>query len=127
MAETLRPGRSTFVRNPNAWRPPKVDRIDFVQVGDALARAQGVVSGSVDIALNTGPSVGDFVAPSGARLVAHEIGSVDAMPFVTVMKGPLQDRRVRLALNYAVNKQPLIDAFVGGATKPATSFAAPST
>lgn len=127
MAQTLRPGRSTFVRNPAAWRPPKVDRIDFVQVGDALARAQGVVSGSVDIALNTGPSVGDFIAPSGARLVPHEIGSVDALPFVTVMKGPLQDRRVRLALNYAVNKQPLIDAFVGGATTLATGFAAPGT
>lgn len=127
MAKTLAPGRSTFVRNPNAWRAPNADQIDFVQVGDALARAQGVVSGSIDIALNTGPSVADIAAPAGARLVAHEIGSVDAMPFVTVAPGPLQDRRVRLALNYAVNKQPLIDAFAGGATKPATQFAPPAT
>lgn len=123
MAKRLARTRSVFLPNPHAWRPPKWSEVDFLPVRDSIARAQSVISGAVDIAFDTGPEIADAVLESGARLVPHDIGSVDAIPFVTTMDTPLRDKRVRLALNYAVDRQQLIAVFVHGATSPATQFA----
>lgn len=127
VAQKMERTRTVFVANPHAWRKPKWHEINFVPVGEPIARAQGVISGAVDVAFNTGPSVADLLEGTGARLVPYEIASVDAIPFVTTMDTPLRDKRVRLALNYAVNRAPLIAAFVHGATTPATQFAPPGT
>lgn len=117
-------GRLRFRANPYAWRPPKLKAITMVGVGDSVARAQAIISGAADIALNTGPGVEAEIGDAGADVVPRMIGSVDAMPFVTVMDTPFRDRRVRLAANYAVNKERLIEAFLLGATTPATQFVA---
>ena len=123
MAQQMERTRTVLVVNPNAWRKPQWDELHFVPVGDAIARTQAVISGAADIAFNTGPSIAEAIEGAGARLLAYDIGSVDAVPFVTTMDTPLKDKRVRQALNYAVNKGPLIAAFVHGATSPATQFA----
>lgn len=126
MAVSLEPGRAEFVANPYAWRPPQVQKLVWLQVPDGVSRVQAILSDAVDIAFNVGPGAESVVAPAGARVDAAYTAGVDTMPFITVKAdSPIADRRVRLAVNYAVNKARIAAALFEGGTEPATQFAPP--
>jgi peptide/nickel transport system substrate-binding protein len=126
-AMRLMPGRGEFKASPDAWRKAKVERLTFLRVGESLARIQAVMSGGADIAFNVGPGADGVAAGGGARIDAVFTAGVDAMPFITVKDSPLRDPRVRLALNYAVDKARMAATILDGRTRPATQFAPPET
>ncbi len=107
----------TAVRN--SWRAPRIDRLELYEILDPSARRQGVQSGRLDIALAL--TVDDLaqLERSGARGHASPGGAVTSLSFITVKQGPLQNRRVRQALNYAVDKHTLVEVLLGGRTRPA--------
>lgn len=125
MADTLSDARSAFVANPYAWRPARVPKLVWLQVPDGVARVQAILSDAVDIAFNVGPGAAPVIADTGARVDAVRTAGVDTMPFVTTNDSPVQDRRVRLAINYAVNKAQIAQTLLDGQTQPATQFAPP--
>ena len=58
----------------------------------------------------------EAVASVGAVLKEGCSAGVAVISFVTTKPGPLQDIRVRQALNYAVNKNIIVDLLMGGVT-----------
>jgi len=104
----------------SSWRAPKADALEIIAIPNVSGRVQALTSSRVDIAVALGPDDIMPIEASGGVMETWVDASVAAVSFVTVNGGPLKDVRVRQALNYAVNKQVIIDSFFGGITKPAT-------
>ncbi len=122
--ETRRtPVRVELARNPHAWRPARFDELVLVALPDPTTRVQALASRQVDVALDLRVEDASTVSDNGGRVEPFATGSVESLQFVTVKRSPLQDKRVRQALNYAVNKQAIIDGLLNGYTSPATQYA----
>jgi peptide/nickel transport system substrate-binding protein len=102
-----------------SWRPPQVDQLEIYQLPDPSARLQGVQSGQLDIALILTPDDIQALESTGNSMHIGPGTSVTGMAFVTQKDSPIRDRRVRQALNYAVDKQAIVDALFLGHTRPA--------
>lgn len=118
-------GRIELERNPSAWRKPNLDRVTLVQLADQASRLQGLLSGSLDVAFNVGAEDKTVVETAGGRLISYPNPSVAYIQTVNTKDSPLADVRVRRALNYAVNKQVIIDVMYDGAIEPAAQVAHP--
>lgn len=110
-------------RNPQYWAAPaKVDRVDFKVIPDATTRALELRKQSADIAVNA--------------LTADTVLTLKKDPDLTVMQSPgtiysylalnlrdpiLKDVRVRHAIAYAINVQPIIHYIWRDQAQPAYS------
>ena len=101
---------------------PTIARIIWRIVPDPTTRALLIEAGDADIARNLDSS--DI-----ERLQNNPNVEVDISPTILAMQvqlniskdGPLQDIRVRQALNYATDNQSIIDNVLGGIAEPADS------
>jgi len=98
--------------NPEYWGDkPTVEGATFRFIPDANTRVAGVLSGEVDIITNVAPEV----APQLPKVVTQQ--GVE-LPYMVLNAragaGITEDKRVRQALNYAVNKEELAEAIFGG-------------
>jgi len=117
----------SFSAHEQAWRPSHVDELEILAVPDPTARLQGLISGSVDVALALGPDDRETVEMMGGTFRGWRSETVRTISFVlTEGAGPLDDVRVRQALNLAVNRQGIIDGLLGGNTIPASQGASPA-
>ncbi|MEE2704596.1 MAG: ABC transporter substrate-binding protein [Pseudomonadota bacterium] len=117
--------KENFIRmaaNPLSWRPPEIDFLEIIRIPDQTSRLQALLSGAIDIALSLAPQNTLELDSLGAQLVNRPLQSLEFIAFVTQMESPLRDKRVKKALNYAVNKEQMIDVFLNNATKPASQF-----
>jgi len=124
-AESWENARLELTAFKGAWRAPKVDRIRMALVGDPIVRLQAFSSHAVDVAMALGPQDRADVEASGGRLLSRPAPTVNYILFVSAKDGPLKDTRVRQALNYAANKERIIEAFLGNAVKPVGQFSHP--
>jgi len=108
-----------------SWTPPKLDKLTFIKLPDAVSRTQAILSGNADVAIVIGPE--EIAALADAGHTHHVSRGPGAMGLALLKKqgGPVADQRVRRALNYAVNKERYIEALLNNATIPA-SQATPS-
>ena len=109
-----------------SWRPPSVPRLELRALPDPASRVQALLSGGVDVALTLVPEDREQLVAAGHRMDAVPHSSVLGLSFVTTRFEPLQDVRVRRALNYAVDKQQLARLFMGDAVEPASQFVVPT-
>ncbi len=123
--QDLRANGVTLVANETSWRKPKVARLELLAIPDETARLQALLSGRVDVALGLGLENREPIEERGGRIHVAPGPNVMVVAFVTVKESPLKDVRVRRALNYAVDKQALVDALYGGATTVASQPAPP--
>ena len=113
--------------NPHRWRDTRIDRLEFVELPEAAARTQALLSRDVDVALVEIEEM-DRLARRGYPVVAEPSMSVMSLAFITerASPGPLQDVRVRQALNYAVDRQTIASALLRSygraASQPATAI-----
>jgi peptide/nickel transport system substrate-binding protein len=124
-AERWEGGRIALSANRTAWRAPKLDRMNLVQLSDQAARLQGLLSGSLDVAFNVAAEDRDLVEAAGGQLITYANPSVAYIQFVTTKASPLTDVRVRRALNHAVNRDVIIEIMYDGAITPAAQIAHP--
>lgn len=119
--------RIVVERNPDYWgEQPYYDEVVFRIVPEAATRESLLLAGQVDLiilppisdlpALRENPDVEVLLAPSD-RTIFIALNTLDEV---------LSDARVRQALNYAVNKQDIIDSVLFGAAEPMDAPAAPS-
>jgi peptide/nickel transport system substrate-binding protein len=127
MVERWKTGRASLIKNPNAWRPAQVDRIEYTAAPDSTARIQALISDAVDIAFDLGATDIFQVERAGARVDYRTRASVQMWQFVTEQESPLNDKRVRKALNYAVNIDVIVEALLQGIMYPASQVAAHGT
>jgi peptide/nickel transport system substrate-binding protein len=119
----------TFVKNPNYWdktREIALDSITFRPIPSTATILNALQSGDIDMAtvINPAdiPSVGDTVTtvPRGESCNTFYLN-------ITQSFKPLDNLKVRQAINLAINKAALVDTFYGGSdyARPALTWVPP--
>lgn len=115
-----RPGKVELSAFRESWHNPGFDKLELLQLADSTARTQGILAGTVDIALVIGPDeVATLTAMGHNHHVSRGAGAM-GVAWLQDQDGPIADVRVRRALNHAVNRQAYIQALLNGGTSPAT-------
>ena len=102
--------------NEDYWAgKPKVKRVVFRPIPEASSRVAELLTGGVDIITNLSPEAVPTVEGSGVA----EVRSVPSIRNIFIVlnvkgEGPLNDPKVRLALNYAVDKEAIVQHVLGG-------------
>jgi len=130
----------TLVRNPYYWRKgadgkalPYLDSIKFEIVPDDATRILKLQSGELDGAefipysrvkeLKGNPALNMVLFPS----TRVEYSSMNVRPEIDGKPNPLANPKVREALNYATDKDGVVQLVTYGIGKPMTSFMSTST
>ncbi|GLQ57858.1 ABC transporter substrate-binding protein [Devosia nitrariae] len=107
--------RVVVSRNDAYWNgAPSLEAIVFRPITDANTRVAEMLSGGIDVLVETPP---DNVATfrQDANFTVHEaVGPHVWYAMLNVKEGPFADKRVRQAVNYAVNKESLVDDVLQG-------------
>ena len=108
--------------NEGYWRKiPSVKRLVFKTVPDSTTRLAMLKRGEVDIAyLLEGPQAQEVKRDPNLKLAFSGGIAIFYLDFLDQWdpKSPWHDRRVRLAANYAIDRQALSEAETLGASKP---------
>jgi len=94
--------------------PACVDRVVFRVIPDALTRAAALRAGEVDIIQAVPLDLVEVLAEAPDVQVRTAPGTRPAWMDMNVNRSPFDDVRVRQALNYAVDKQRIVDEIYGG-------------
>lgn len=98
--------------------PPKLDRLTYRFIRENATRLAELQAGRVDVVHDIAFSAIPIVkADKNATIIAVDGPTIQSYQFNT-KRGITKDVRVRRAINMAVDKQMLIDAFLSGYGKP---------
>lgn len=109
-------------RNPDFWGGrPYFDRIVFKTVREPSARIVMLETGAVDAALNLPPI--ERKRLESLKDIAARVDSTNRLVYIglSTSKPPLNDAKVRRALNHAIDKQGIIDGILRGQGEVAVS------
>lgn len=126
--EWARNDKIVLEKNPNYYKKgyPLLDELIFKSIPDNSARFIALQSGDIDMMDGVNPDDVTTARTNDALQVwLRPSMNVGYLAFNT-QKAPFDDVRVRRALNMAVNKQALIDAFYNGLAEPAKNPLPPS-
>ena len=116
--------------NENYWRKvPTVKRLIFKTVPESTTRLAMLKRGEVDIAyLLEAPQAEEVKRDPNLKLAYSGGIAIFYLDFLDQWdpKSPWHDRRVRLAANYAIDRQALSEAETLGASKPAGNHVPPT-
>lgn len=110
----------TYEANEDYWAgPPKVKRLVIKSIPEASTRVAALLGGSVDI-INAVPfHMFPIINKSGvAKAISVPSTLAVAIYLDSKTEGPLRDKRVRQALNYAVDKESIIEHILDGHGTP---------
>ncbi len=125
--ETWQVGHIDLSAFEKSWRPPRVDRVSLLRLAEQASRVQALQSGGADIAVSLSADDREAVAAMGGTLVESRAAGIAGITFVTVKEGPMQNKKVRQALNYAVDKEIIVEQLMGAATVVASQPVPPGT
>lgn len=123
-----------FVRlraNPNYWDPelPKLQTLTFRFITDAETRRTGLQNGSLHIVKSiTADDADALYLSANVNIITYPQDQIYYIAFNNQTTGdnsPLEDPRVRQALNYAVNRRAIINDLFDGYAQPANSLFTP--
>jgi len=98
-------------------QPPAYREVHFVAEPDAGKRVEALVRGSADIAAGIGIEGKTRLAAQGGVTVHERESGLCIIFMLNAQQGPCRDRRVRQALNYAVD----VDAIIAGVKQGAAT------
>ncbi|SOC42900.1 ABC transporter substrate-binding protein [Salinicoccus kekensis] len=102
------------------------DELVFRVIPENSTRVSELLTGGVDIATNMPPSEWDRIESSDSTYLAQEVSNRTMMVFVRHTEGyPTEDRRVREALDLAIDNQAITDNLLAGAGVPTITRVAP--
>ncbi len=110
--------------NPDYWGDlAPYNTVNWIKETDPVKRVEALNSGDADIIPSLNIKHHGLVGPNTS--IVEKESNVCMIYFFNAQKGPCRDKRVRQALNYAINKQTLIDAALDGAGYPLESVFSP--
>jgi len=113
----------TVKKNENYWQEglPKLDTIIFRAIPDNSARLNALMTGEIDLADGINPSDATTVeSNSDLQLIERPSMNVGYLG-LTNTRAPFDNKLVRQAVNYAIDKQSIIDAFFQGRAEVAVN------
>jgi peptide/nickel transport system substrate-binding protein len=118
--------------NPEYWGgAPPIKRVTFRAIPETAARIAELKSGGADLIDNVDPEQAQGLNGGSTRVATVPSDFVMFVALNTLEPGPLQDKRVRQALNYAVDVDSIVTNIMGGAAQriavslPADAFGYP--
>ena len=114
--------------NEDYWQgAPVIKEVIFKPIPENSVRIAALQGGDVDLIVNVPPhQVNTLSDTDGIRIETVPSGRFIFLQLVTNKDGPLADRRVRQALNHAVDVPALIEHVLGGhgtaSTQPLTPY-----
>ena len=118
------------VRNDDYWEgAPALEAVVFRPITDGNTRVAEMMSGGIDLMVEVPPdSLATFAG--GGTEIHEQAGPHVWFLIFNVKEGPLADKKVRQAVNYAINKKALVENVLqgtaevaAGPTPPAFSWA----
>src|SRR5437899_1048334 len=101
--------RVVLERNPSYWRyPVKVDRVVYRPIVEDQARLTELLTGSLDLIVGVPPDFVGQLEGNPRVTLLRQVGAHVWYLGVNNQKKPFDDRRVRQALNFAVNKEAIV-------------------
>jgi peptide/nickel transport system substrate-binding protein len=127
LVEWKKGDRIVLERNEKYWRGmSKIKRLTFFPLPDASTRVSALRSGTIDIAMDIPPSL----AKELKEMANLEITSAPSVRINYALlrcdTPPFNDKRVRQAVNYAVNKEEYIATILEGYGLPLSQAVPPS-
>jgi len=102
--------RVVLERNPRYWGPPARPRVVvFRPLTDAMTRVAELMAGGVDVVTELSPDNVALLRGDARFRVLEQTGPHLWFLILNLREGALRDRRVRQALNYAVDKRALVE------------------
>jgi len=116
----------TFKAYSGSWRGvPKVSEVVFRQIPDVATQVQALKSGEIDMIGLSSKDQYDDLKAKGFKVYDTMLGTTTVIDLKTIDGGPLADKKVRQALNLAVNKQELVEGLFGKLTQAAVQMPSP--
>ncbi|MDV6377808.1 ABC transporter substrate-binding protein [Sporosarcina sp. GW1-11] len=113
----------TIEKNTDYWQEglPKLDRVIFQSIPDNSARLNSLLTGGIDLADGINPADGVKIEEND-KLQLFERPSMNVGYLgLTVTRAPFDKKEVRQALNYAIDKQTIVDTFFEGRAEVAAN------
>jgi peptide/nickel transport system substrate-binding protein len=108
-------------KNPNYWNgAPKLDAVVFRPITDANTRVTEILSGGIDLMVEVPPDNVAMFAEDKSFTVYEQVGPHLWFLILNMKEGPFKDKRARQAVNYAINKQALVENVLQGTATVAT-------
>lgn len=124
--------RVAMEANPDYWQDglPRVARLTYRVIPDASTRLAAIQTGEIDIANRlSADEAGLLAGRPGVNVITYPNDRVYYVGFKNVGRGvgaPTEDRRVRLALNHAVDREGIIRAIFSGEASLVTGLVVPT-
>lgn len=124
--------RLLYEANPNYWDPryPKVKTLTFRTILESFDRVSALASGAVHIAGRLNPlQARELLGNANINVVRYPEDLVYFIAFNNMTTDediPTADPRVRLAMNYAIDRQTLISQIFGGYARLSTGLVTPA-
>jgi len=116
LAEWVKDDRVVFEANPDYWGgTPKIRRLVFRPIPEGAARVAALQAGDIDLAIDVPLDAIDRVS-GDPDLTVHAIRGMRIFRLTLAAKweGPLQNKKVRQALQYAVDVDAIIRTVLKG-------------
>ncbi len=115
-------------RNPLSWSVvPKLERVRFAVVPDAITESLELEKGSGDVAINSLPMDSLPVLAARPNLQIEETGGTEIQYLGYNLRDPLlSDARVRQAIACSIDRGLIIRTLLGSHARPALSLLPPS-
>ena len=119
--------------NPNYWQEgyPKVARLIFRPIPESSTRVAAVQTGEIHIANRlSAEEAQSLLGAPNVQVVRYPTDRVFYIAFNNLTTGigtPIEDKLVRQAMNYAVDRQGIINALFDGYANLSTGFVVPGT
>ncbi len=111
--------RAVLTANEISWRPPKIKNLDIIEVPERASRIQAFLSDQLDIAIGLSTENVSAVLDAGHsidRAISPQTLSI-AFIIDNIAEGvdntPILDKRVRQALNYAIDTKSMARELLG--------------
>ena len=116
LEEWVKDDHITLRKNSNYWgEEPEIDVLTFRTVPDIASRVATLLAGEADIATDLQPAtVQEVEEREGLSVVSRPGMRSVFLLFNTKIDTPVTDRRVRQAINYAVDKDVIIESILDG-------------
>ncbi len=111
-------------RNPESWSTePKIERVRFAVVPDAITQSLELEKGSADVEVNSLPMDALPVLANRTNLVVQDTAGTEVQYLTFNTRDPiLRDVRVRQAIAFAIDRRLIIRTLLRGHAQPARSL-----
>ena len=115
--ESFQPGERAIVRrNPNYWKSDRAhfDRIETYSINDNAAKTSSLVTSEVDLVANPEMNTLDLLQKASGVAIAATYGRAHPTLAMRVTDAPFDDKELRLALKYAIDREDIVRKVLKG-------------